>query len=425
MKSDSIPDWLRTLARQQPLYLVTASGVAAIFWAITGLAPSLSVTLIYSFTLGNLTALILESIPAPQVLKAHGACPAFYSVLLLIITPVIVGISTAIVFVATIPAPRGDFWGYLASGWKFPSVANVIFGVGYLLYKVSRDGLEKQNQDLQKTIQQDRAVRTSEAAELEQAREIQQNLLPKQIPQVAGFEIAGTWEPAKVVGGDYYDVIRLSDNKLAICIADVAGKGISAALLMANVQAAVRAFATDSAAPSEVCRRLNSVLCTNTATEKFVTLFYGVLDARQQILRYTNAGHLPPILACIDGTIARLENSGALLGVFPEWTYHDSVVQITPGDTLLLFTDGITEASSEEGEEFGEDRLVNTMLEQQQSKAKDLQAHVLQRVKQFCNSRLSDDATLVVISATHLIAERVTQPLGKQKELLYSGVHND
>src|SRR5438552_1335768 len=240
MKSDSIPGRLRTFARQQPLYLVTASGVAAIFWAITGSAPSLPVTLIYSFALGNLTAITLESIPSPAVVQARRACLAFYFVLLLITTPFVVAVSTAIVFAVTVPAPRGDFWQYLATGWRFPSVANLIFGIGYLLYKGSRDGLEKQNLDLQKTIQQDRELRTTEAAELAQAREIQQNLLPKQIPQLAGFEIAGTWEPAKVVGGDYYDVMRLSENKLAICIADVAGKGISAALLMAHVQAAVR-----------------------------------------------------------------------------------------------------------------------------------------------------------------------------------------
>jgi phosphoserine phosphatase RsbU/P len=425
MKSDSIPDRLRSFARRQPLYLMAATGVAAIFWAITGSAPSLGVTLIYSFALGNLAAITLENIPTPRGITSWSGRVFFRAFLLLITTPVIVAVSTWVVFFVTMEPPRGDFWRYLASSWKFPAVATVIFGGGYLLYKVTRDGLQKQNQDLQKAIQVDRDVRTSEAAELQQAREIQQNLLPKQIPQLAGFEIAGTWEPAKVVGGDYYDVIRLSENKLAICIADVAGKGISAALLMAHVQAAVRAFATDSASPSEVCRRLNSVLCTNTATDKFVTLFYGVLDARQQILRYTNAGHLPPIVTCADGTVVRLENSGALLGVFPEWTYHDSMVRVGAGDTLLLFTDGITEASSDQGEEFGEDRLVNTMLQQRESSAKDLQSRVLQQVKQFCNSRLSDDATLVVISASHLIAERATQPLSTQKELSYSGVHND
>jgi len=425
MKSDSIPVRLRSFAARQPLYLVTASGVAAIWWAITDSAPSLAVTLIYSFTLGNLAAFTVENIPTPPGITSSSGRVLIRLLLLLIATPVIVAAATVIVFFVTIAPPRGDFWEFLVSGWKFPSVATVIFGVGYLIHKTSSDGLQKQNLDLQNTIRLERDVRTSEAAELEQAREIQQNLLPKQIPQVNGFEIAGTWEPARVVGGDYYDVIRLSDNKLAICIADVAGKGISAALLMANVQAAVRAFATDSASPSEVCRRLNSVLCTNTATSKFVTLFYGVLDAGQQNLRYTNAGHLPPIVTCTDGTVVRLENSGALLGVFPEWTYHDSTVRLGAGDTLLLFTDGITEASCDQGEEFGESRLVSTMLEQPRSSAGDLQKRVLQHVKEFCNSRLSDDATLVVISATHLVAERATQTLGTQKELLYSGVHND
>jgi len=130
MKNDSIPARLRTFARQQPLYLVTASGVAAIWWAITGTAPPLSVTLIYSFTLGNLTALTLESIPPPAVVKARGACVTFYSVLLVIVTPIIVAVSTAIVFLVTVPAPRGDFWAYLANGWRFPSVANAIFGIG-------------------------------------------------------------------------------------------------------------------------------------------------------------------------------------------------------------------------------------------------------------------------------------------------------
>src|SRR6266498_576483 len=221
MKSDSIPDRLRTFAGRQPLYLVTASAVAAIWWAITGSAPSLGVTLIYSFALGNLAALTVENIPTPPGITSSSRRVLFGLSLLLITTPFIVAASTVIVFFVTIAPPRGDFWEYLASGWKFPSVATVIFGVGYLIHKTSSDDLQTQNLDLQQTIQRERDVPTSEAAELEQAREIQQNLLPKHIPQLAGFEIAGKWEPAKVVGGDYYDVIRLSENKLAICIADV------------------------------------------------------------------------------------------------------------------------------------------------------------------------------------------------------------
>ncbi len=128
------------------------------------------------------------------------------------------------------------------------------------------------------------AERELQEEELNRAREIQQALLPKEIPQIEGFEVARTWEPARIVGGDYFDVIRLGQRKLGICIADVVGKSVPAALLMANVQATVRAFASESASPSWLCSRVNSVLCANIASEKFVTLFYGVLDTERNTL---------------------------------------------------------------------------------------------------------------------------------------------
>jgi len=424
MKTDSIPGWLRTFARHQPLYLMTASGVAAIFWAITGSAPSLGKTLIYSFALGNLAALSLGNIPSPRAIRSCGGQAVFRSLVLVVMTPAIVAIATVLVFFATEAPPRGDFWPYLVAGWKFPAVATLIFGGGYVIYRVGRDRLEKQNLELQQTITIDRAARTSEAAELQQAREIQQNLLPKKVPQIPGFEISGAWEPAKVVGGDYYDVIRLSDAKMALCIADVSGKGISAALLMANVQAAVRAFATESATPSEVCSRLNSVLCTNTATDKFVTLFYGVLDAKTGILRFTNAGHLQPVIVNDEGSVARLVNEGALLGIFPDWQYEVSTVQLVSGDLMVLFTDGITEAEAESGEEFGEDRLIASMAKLRHGGPQEVQAQLLAQVRAFSNRGLADDATLIVVSANSFVTEPVQKTL-EHKQFSYSGVHND
>ena len=400
---------------------MTATGVAAIFWAITGSAPSLPVTLIYSFALGNLAAITLGNIPTPGGLKSHAGQITFRVVLLVLATPIIVSAATALVFLATVPSPRGNFWPYLASSWKFPSVATLIFGAGILLYRTGRERLEKRNQELQQTITCDRAARTSEIAELQQAREIQQNLLPKEIPQIPGFEIAGTWQPAKVVGGDYYDVIQLSVHKAGLCIADVSGKGISAALLMANVQAAVRAFATVSATSAEVCNNLNSVLCTNTATDKFVTLFYGVLEAKSGILRFTNAGHLRPLIVRQNGAVGRLENHGALLGVFPQWKYDSSVVQLSSGDTLALFTDGITEAEAENGDQFGEEGLIESLLQFRHCSAQELQAQLLAQVKKFSNGALADDATLIVVSANSFAAERTRKPLG-QAQFSYSGV---
>jgi sigma-B regulation protein RsbU (phosphoserine phosphatase) len=285
-------------------------------------------------------------------------------------------------------------------------VANLVCAFSYETYRLATNRLRRHNEQLQRAIESETAERENEAAELRQARDIQRGLLPKQIPQLPDFAIAGAWEPARIVGGDYYDVIRLSKDKVAICIADVAGKGISAALLMANVQAAVRAFASESTPPSRVCAQINSVLFTNTAPEKFVTLFYGVLDARTCTLEYTNAGHLRPLLMHWNGTTIRLENGGALLGVFPDWKYEDSIVQLDPGDLLLLFTDGITEAVAVDGEEFGEGRLVEAAEQFVRGSLDEFQSDLLARVKHFCNSQLSDDATLLIVAVTGMPRER-------------------
>ena len=203
-----------------------------------------------------------------------------------------------------------------------------------------------------------------------------------------------------MVGGDYYDIIRLSKNKLGICIADAAGKGISAALLMASVQAAVRAFASASVPPSDVCSQVNSVLCTNIVRGEVVTLFYGVLDAKDRTLRYTSAGHPRPLLIRRNGTSFRLKNDGALLGVFPDWKYEVSSAELNPGDILLLFTDGITEATGAAGEEFGEERLTSVVsLSSTKRNPEELPTELLGHVRNFCGSRMSDDATLLVVTA--------------------------
>jgi sigma-B regulation protein RsbU (phosphoserine phosphatase) len=288
----------------------------------------------------------------------------------------------------------------LAGSWKFPFVATVIFGIVAQIYYATKNRLESSNRELQQAVDLEIAQRELQAQELERAREIQQALMPKQIPQLPGFDIAGAWEPARVVGGDYFDVIKLSENKLGICIADVVGKSVSAALLMANVQATVRAFASEAASPAWLCSRVNSVLCNNIATGKFVTLFYGVLDAERHLLKYTNAGHLRPILVKGERPAEPLDNGGALLGVFPEWKYEDSVAQLAPGDRLLLFTDGITEAAKPDGEEFGEQRLVDAATRVAQGSADELKDQLLTEVRGFGDSQLQDDATLIVVGVS-------------------------
>ncbi len=385
------------LIRRQQSYIAVAVAIYAALWA-AGRPVPLGRTLIYTLALCNLLGLMQDHLGFLYSRKTLLTSWTIYLGLLLLLS--VAGVT--LVNILQFPAmriPGQTLWEFLASGWKFPFMATVIFGVSSQIYRRTRERLESKNHELQQTIEREAVERELHGQELQQAREIQQSLLPKEIPQVAGYEIDGAWEPASVVGGDYYDVIRLSPAKLGICIADVVGKSVSAALLMANVQAIVRAFATEATSPSALCSRVNSVLCANIATGKFVTLFYGVLDSERGTLHYTNAGHLLPILLRASGDVQELDNGGAVVGVFPEWAYEDSVVHLHPGDRLLLFTDGITEAGLPGGEEFGEQRLVAGARNCAGQSTTQLKSTLLTDVKQFCSSQLRDDATLIVVSA--------------------------
>jgi phosphoserine phosphatase RsbU/P len=233
--------------------------------------------------------------------------------------------------------------------------------------------------------------------ELQRAREIQESLLPKEIPQLPGFEVASAWQPARAVGGDYFDVLKLGESRLALCIADVSGKGVPAALLMANVQASLRASVRDLDSPACVCGIINGMLCESIAAGKFVTFFCSVLDATSHTFRYCNAGHPYPILVS-SGALRTLDQGGAVLGVFPAWTYQDLCADLSSGDRLLLFTDGITEAEGPHGEEFGVEKVAAFAKAHAANAAARTNQQLLAQVTEFCRGQFQDDATLLVLA---------------------------
>jgi phosphoserine phosphatase RsbU/P len=235
--------------------------------------------------------------------------------------------------------------------------------------------------------------------ELEEARRIQRTLLPAVLPQMDGFELAASWQPASGVGGDCFDAIRFSSHRLALSIADVVGKGIPAALLMSNLQAAVRAFATEAARPAELCEQVNTILCGHISEGRFISFFYSVVDSEVGSLTYANAGHFPPALIKPDGTVIRLTSGGPVLGVLPAGTYESGTVAFGAGDRLILYTDGITEARSESDEEFGDERLLLLAVEHRACSAPALQARLVDAVATFTGRRFTDDATLIVLAA--------------------------
>jgi sigma-B regulation protein RsbU (phosphoserine phosphatase) len=251
---------------------------------------------------------------------------------------------------------------------------------------------------LRRQIEEGRVLREKKR-EVEEAREIQRRLVPAQLPKVSNCDIEAFWKPAFDVGGDYYDAIRLNENAVALCIADVAGKGLPAALLMSNVQASVRALAPVTTTAAEMCHELNRVAVENTRSGKFITLFYGVLDSVQRTLRYSNAGHVPPFLVKEDGTVERLWEGGTVLGIFSDAQYEEREIRFAPGDRLVLVTDGITEASNASGEEFGEARLIHFLREHRQLSTVELRQSLLDTVAAFGGQALQDDATLMIVSS--------------------------
>ena len=235
--------------------------------------------------------------------------------------------------------------------------------------------------------------------ELDEAREIQRGLMPRHMPHLPGFSIANAWQPARGVSGDYLAAFKFDESHVALCVADVAGKGFPAALLMSNMQAVLKSLAWEGISPSKLCTKLNSLMCGNTPLRKFITCFYSELDIATRKLTFTNAGHNPPMLVPRDGECIRLDEGGRVIGAFPDSTFTQREIQLYEGDKLLLFTDGVTEARNAAGEEFGEERLEECLRLYGGRNAAELRTLILDEVTEFCAGDFDDDATLMVLIA--------------------------
>jgi serine phosphatase RsbU (regulator of sigma subunit) len=235
------------------------------------------------------------------------------------------------------------------------------------------------------------------AREMEIAREVQARLFPQKLPPLATLDYAGRCVQARQVGGDYYDFLDLGPGRLGLLLADIAGKGISGALLMANLQANLRSqYAVALQDPSRLLRSVNQLFFENTAESSYATLFFADYDDASRRLRYANCGHNPPVLIRAEGTVERLSATTTVLGLFEDWECPIGEQTLHTGDNLVLYSDGVTEAQSDEGEEFGEMRLIETILKFRHLSPTELLNRLLEAVHKFSASEQADDITLVI-----------------------------
>jgi sigma-B regulation protein RsbU (phosphoserine phosphatase) len=230
------------------------------------------------------------------------------------------------------------------------------------------------------------------------AKEIQLNLLPSSAPQIVGYQAAGMSIPAKEVGGDYYDFVPLKDGRLAFCLGDVSGKGMPAAMLMSNLQATLRGQTIACTNARECLERSNRLLYHSTDAQKYATLFYGVLNPMDHILSFANAGHNNPIKVSPKGTYERLKTIGIPLGFLEEFDFSEHSTPMQPGDILILFSDGISEAMNAQEEEFEEENILNIVKENLKSTPEELIDIIVNAVRKHASDvPQMDDMTLLII----------------------------
>jgi serine phosphatase RsbU (regulator of sigma subunit) len=248
-----------------------------------------------------------------------------------------------------------------------------------------------------RAVAEKREAERRTAHELEIARQVQARLFPQTLPHSSTLEYAGLCIQARQVGGDYYDFLNLGQERLGLVVGDIAGKGIAAALLMANLQANLRSqCATALEQPQRFLRSVNQLFCENTIDSAYATLFFAEYDDRAQSLRYANCGHLCGLLLRSDDTLDRLESTGTVLGFFADWDCSIGERRLRSGDLFVLYTDGVTESFNEAGDEFGEQRLIEALRRCRELPSQAMLESIVADVRKFSPYEQYDDITMIV-----------------------------
>lgn len=309
---------------------------------------------------------------------------------------------------------RGLFGEWSRRGIRFPlPPMQPSWGSGQARYAVFEDvdGNSFSVIEFDEATRSLEAERSAQAAKLEAerqaahdmavAKQVQTRLFPQQQPLIQSLAYAGICHPARTVGGDYYDFLDLGSGKLGLVVADIAGKGIGAALLMANLQAALRSqCATAWEQPERFLQSVNRLLYQNTSSGDYATLFFAGYDESTRKLRYSNCGHTPALLLRGDDGLERLGATCTVVGLFEKWDCAMEERELAPGDAVLLYTDGVTEAANGEGEEFGEERLLEAARRYRELSPPELLAAVAEQAREFSPDEQADDITLIVAKCT-------------------------
>lgn len=285
-------------------------------------------------------------------------------------------------------APQQTLWGGVFT--RFEDIDGNTFSL------VGRDDFVREVEAQRRAAADKLEKERRTAQELEIAKQVQARLFPQMLPELATLEYAGLCLQAREIGGDYYDFLTLGRGRLGILIGDVSGKGIAAALLMANLQAALRSqSATALDQPHSFLNSVNRLFCENTPDSAYATIFFGEYDDNERMLRYANCGHYAALLLRGEN-VERLESTCTVMGLFQEWSCRIEERQLTAGDTLVLYTDGVTESRSESGDEFGEDRLIAALQRNARLTPRHMVDAVIDEVRRFSPHEQHDDITVVV-----------------------------